>query len=55
MGGKIKTVRPELCSPISPDVIASPNTEELNYSKDKITCKILAFLRTEHEKKEMFA
>ena len=45
MGGKIKTVQIRLCSPISNDVIASPNTEEfVYYSKDKITCKILAFL-----------
>ena len=28
MGGKIETVQSKLCSPISPDVIASPNTEE---------------------------
>ena len=34
MDGKIKTVQPKLCSPISPDVISSPNTEEfVHYSK----------------------
>ena len=38
-------VSPKLCSPISPDIIASPSIKEfVPYSEDKITCKILAFL-----------
>ena len=45
-------MQPELClwsRPILLDV-ASPNTAEfVHYSKDKIICKILAFLWTEHE------
>ena len=45
MAGKKKKVEPKLCSPISPNVIASPGMEEfVHYSEDKITCKVLAFL-----------
>ena len=39
-----RSFKPKLCSPISPDVIASLSMEEFDhYSKNK-TCKILAFL-----------
>ena len=55
MGDK-KNVWPNLCSPISPDVIASRSIEEfVHYSEDKITCKILVFFWTEHKNKKIFA
>ena len=55
MGEKKKSVTQTLFTNFT-NVIASLSMEEfVHYSEDKITCKVLAFLWTEHENKELLA